>query len=132
MGVQQRAGRAFRVFLKHFVNPMTRRIAKSKHGPYALVRHVGRRSGTPYETPVRIAPIEGGFVIELTYGFGVDWYQNVIAAGGCTIVWHGHDYPIRHIEPIDAQTGREAFAFPVNWVMHAANMQHFVKVTAGA
>jgi hypothetical protein len=42
-----------------------------------------------YETPIFVEPFDRGFVIELTYGPQVDWYKNVLAAGGCTQVRSG-------------------------------------------
>ncbi len=75
-----------RSFNKHVLNRVTRRFAKSSRGSFAVVRHVGRRSGKPYATPTMVVPIEDGFVIALTYGTEVDWYRNVQAAGRCTIL----------------------------------------------
>ena len=77
-----------------------------------------------------VAPINGGLVIELTYGPEVDWYKNVLAAGGCTIVWHGKEYPIHHLEVLDARVGRAAFPFPANLILRVTNRTHFVKMTA--
>ena len=36
--------------LKNTLNPITSRIALTGHGPFSLVRHVGRKSGRTYET----------------------------------------------------------------------------------
>lgn len=66
---------AFGTVLKHTLNRVTTRVAMGRGGPFALVRHIGRRSGTSYATPIIVQPAEGGFVIELTYGDGVDWYR---------------------------------------------------------
>src|SRR5512147_1191921 len=62
-----------RIFNKHILNPLTRRLARSSLGVFANVRHVGRRSGKHYETPILVRPADGGFVIALTYGPEVDW-----------------------------------------------------------
>jgi len=130
MTFRQRLHKGLRIFLKHTLNPLTRRLARTSFGPFSLVRHVGRRSGKHYETPLIVAPIDGGFVIELTYGPNVDWYKNVQAAGGCTIFWHGQDYVIDRIEPMDVATSRAAFPLPARLILNAMNMQHFVKMTA--
>lgn len=98
------------IFIKYTLNRLTLRIARSSFGPFAIVRHVGRRSGKHYETPIIARPAPAGFVIELTYGPEVDWHKNVLAAGGCSLVWHGQEYTIRAIEPIDADTGLKAFS----------------------
>ena len=113
--------------LKHTLNPLTRRLARSPFGPFALVRHVGRRSGKVYETPIIVAPTPGGFVIELTYGADVDWHKNVLAAGGCTLVVHGKEYVINKIEPLDAESGRAAYPQPQSTVLRLLNRTHFEK-----
>ena len=77
-----RIRRAWLWFLKHTLNRLTTRLAASGRGPFALVRHVGRRTGMRYSTPLLLAPAAGGYVAELTYGDEADWYQNVVAAGG--------------------------------------------------
>src|SRR4029450_3747726 len=70
--------------LKHTLNRLTTRLARSGHGPFSLVRQVGRKSGRTYETPLILAEVPQGFVAELTYGDKVDWYRNIVAAGGAS------------------------------------------------
>lgn len=89
-----------RTFNKHVLNPVLGRVARSAHGPFAIVKHVGRKSGKPYETTIIVFPAADGFVIALTYGPEVDWYRNMLAAGRCTILWHQREYPIDAITPI--------------------------------
>jgi len=54
--------------LKHTLNRVTGRMARSGRGPFSLVRHMGRTSGQMYETPVILAQVPEGFIAELTYG----------------------------------------------------------------
>ena len=117
-------------FLKRYFNPLTRRIAHSACGPFAIVRHIGRRSGKTYETPIVVVPANGGFVFELTYGPEVDWYKNVQAAGGCTLILHGRDYVINKIEPLDTEIGRAAFPLPAQLLLRALKRKHFFKMMA--
>jgi hypothetical protein len=77
-----------RVFNKYVTNRLLRVFAKVSLGPFALIRHVGRRSGKPYETVIWAWRLGEGFVIALTYGPEVGWYHNMRAAGGGTLVWH--------------------------------------------
>src|SRR5579864_8604595 len=112
MTLRQNIRNGVRVLLKYTLNPLTRRLARTSHGPFAIVRHVGRRSGKQYETPIIVGPTDYGFVVELTYGPDVDWYKNVLAAHGCTIISHGKEVVIDRIEPLDAETGRAAFPMP--------------------
>ena len=75
-----------RYFNKHILNKVLRQFVNLPFGPFALVKHSGRKSGKGYETPIMAFPIQGDFMIALTYGPQVDWYQNVLAAGGCKLV----------------------------------------------
>jgi deazaflavin-dependent oxidoreductase (nitroreductase family) len=113
--------------LKHTLNRITSRVARGSHGPFALVIHTGRKSGRVYETPIIVRPIDGGFMIELTYGPGVDWYRNVVAAGGCRILFHGVETRITRIEPTDAATGLTAFSKAQRVILIALNRTHFVR-----
>ena len=128
MSLKQQLRHGLLVVLKHTLNPLTRRLARSSIGPFTVIRHVGRRSGRLYETPIIAMPVEGGFVIELTYGYDVDWHKNVLAAGGCTMVWHGKEYVIDEIEPLAAETGRAAFPPPLRIVLRILGMKHFEKM----
>jgi deazaflavin-dependent oxidoreductase (nitroreductase family) len=130
MTLKQKIHKGVRILLKYTLNPLTRRLARTSHGPFAIIRHVGRRSGKQYETPIIVGPADDGFVIELTYGPDVDWYKNVLAAGGCTVIWHGKDYVIDKIEALDAATGRSAFPLLARLILRVIRRQHFVRMTA--
>ncbi len=67
------------------VNPILGVVAR-RVPPFAMIRHVGRRSGRKYETPIMVFRRDGVAVIALTYGPGADWVRNVIAAGECELV----------------------------------------------
>jgi deazaflavin-dependent oxidoreductase (nitroreductase family) len=95
--------------LNHTLNRITTRMAKSGRGPFSLIRHVGRKSGQAYETPVILARVSEGFVAELTYGENVNWYRNAVAAGGCIVLSRGEEYRVSSIEPWDATAGRAAY-----------------------
>jgi len=109
----------------HTVNRVTVRIARSGHGPFSLVRHVGRRSGRTYETPLILARVPDSFVAELTYGENVDWYRNVVAAKGGVVIHHGTEYPIGAIEPCNAAAGRAAYPRPFRTVLRLLRRTHF-------
>lgn len=109
--------RRFLWVLNHTLNRITTPLAKSGHGPFSLVRHVGRKTGHAYETPVILARAPGGFVAELTYGENVDWYRNVVAAGGCVVLYRGKEYRVSAIEACDAETGRAAYPAPLRGVL---------------
>jgi deazaflavin-dependent oxidoreductase (nitroreductase family) len=119
--------RARGAFLKHTLNRLTLRMARRGVGPFSLVRHVGRKSGKTYETPIIIQPTAGGFMIELTYGDKVDWYRNVVAAGGCVLRYHGSDHTVTAIEPVDAATGLAAFSPLQRRLLTVLRRSHFVR-----
>src|SRR6476620_10181994 len=94
-----------RAFNKHYFNRLARRFAGVSRTPFALIRHVGRRSGKPYETPIIVMRQGNGFVIALTYGPEVDWYRNVQAAGGATLLWHHQEFALKQPETLAAEAG---------------------------
>jgi len=117
-----------RSFNKHVLNRVTRKFAESSRGSFAVIRHVGRRSGKPYETTIMVWPMGDGFVIALTYGPEVDWYRNVQAAGHCTILWHGKEYAIEKVEAIDIKTGLLAFPARFQFILRMLGTRHFIKM----
>lgn len=63
------------------------------------MHHRGRKSGTDYATPVAVIPTVATdvFLIALPWGPKTNWARNVLAAGGATVTWKGHDH--RATEP---------------------------------
>lgn len=104
--------RAWLWLLKHTLNPVTLRAARAGRGPFAIVRHVGRKTGRTYETPLILARLGDDFVAELTYGPEVAWYRNIVAAGRCAVVFGGVEYAIDRIGPLDREAGLRAYGNP--------------------
>ena len=74
-------------------------------------------------------PIQGGFLVALTYGTEVDWYQNVLAAGKCQLVWHNTEFAISHVEPIDPATALPLFPQPQKTILKSLGLvKDFVKM----
>ena len=71
--------------IKHSLNPLTKSMARRGSKHLSIVRTVGRKTGKTFETPIIVRPVEGGFVCELTYGPDVNWYRNLVAAGGVPV-----------------------------------------------
>jgi deazaflavin-dependent oxidoreductase (nitroreductase family) len=111
--------------LNNTLNRVTSETARFGHGPFSLIRHVGRKSGRIYETPVILAGVPEGFIAELTYGEDVNWYRNVIAAGGCVVVHHRVEYHVTDIETCTAERGRAAYPAPFRLVLKAAGRNEF-------
>ncbi len=119
-----------RVFNKYVTNRVLRGLAHLSFGPFALVRHVGRRSGNPYETVIMVWRTTEGFVIALTYGPNVDWYRNLQAAGGGTVFWHRRTYAVGKPEPIAASTALPAFPLLFRLILGRSGLQDFVSIKA--
>lgn len=121
-----RIKRAWLWTIKRTFNPLTLWMARRGIGPFSLVRHVGRTSGATFETPLILARVPGGFIAELTYGTGVNWYRNLVAAAGHgIIVWHGREYAIDRIEPYPTDAGRRAFGWPASWLLTLLRRREF-------
>jgi deazaflavin-dependent oxidoreductase (nitroreductase family) len=117
--------RRFLWLLKNTLNRLTSRVARSGRGPFSLVRHVGRKSGTVYETPIIVAAVSDGFVAELTYGENVNWYRNIVAAGGCELLVGGVTHSVIAVEPYPEKVGRQAFGLPARLVLRALRRHEF-------
>lgn len=59
--------RSFAKFNRKVANPFMPKIAGS-FGPFAIVRHRGRRTGRTYATPVLAFGTEDGLVVGVLYG----------------------------------------------------------------
>ncbi len=117
---------AWLTFIKHTINPIAVRAAHRGSGPFSTIEHVGRTSGTQYETPIMLAPVAEGFVAELTYGPKVAWYQNAMAAGHSVVRFHGRPFEIDRIEERDAVAGLKAFRPPRSWVLRVLRRREFL------
>lgn len=125
MPAMSRFKRGYLSLLNNSLNRLTRRLARRGIGPFSLVRNVGRKSGTVYETPVILARVSEGFVAELTYGTEVQWYRNVVAAGRCEVVYRGKDYVATAIEQYPVEAGRAAFGFPAAALLRMLRRRDF-------
>jgi deazaflavin-dependent oxidoreductase (nitroreductase family) len=88
--------RFLRPFTKRVINPVTRLFAGWLPG-FAILTHVGRKSGRTYRTPINVFRRGDHYLFALTYGADVDWVKNVLAAGGCEMRERGRD--VRLVEP---------------------------------
>jgi deazaflavin-dependent oxidoreductase (nitroreductase family) len=113
--------------LKRTLNPVTLRAARRGRGPFSIVTSIGRKSGKTYETPIIVQPTDGGFMIELTYGDQVQWYRNVLAAGGCRLTYKGIEYDVTGIEPVDPAAGLAAFPPSQRRILTVLRRKHFVR-----
>ena len=84
--------RAVKGMNRSFWNPRAMKTAGQPGAFAGIIRHVGRTSGRPYETPIGPFPTEDGFVIALPYSTTADWLKNVMVAGEAELVYEGDTY----------------------------------------
>jgi deazaflavin-dependent oxidoreductase (nitroreductase family) len=76
---------------------------------FAVLEHRGRRTGRDYATPIAVRRVDGAFVIALAFGRQVDWYRNLLAAGGGSVRWRGRRYAIGSPAAIEPETALASF-----------------------
>ena len=83
-------------FTRKVINPITRRFVGVVPG-FAMLTHVGRKSGRTYHTPINVFRRGDHYVFALTYGSDVQWLKNIFAAGSVEMRTRGRD--IRLVDP---------------------------------
>ena len=63
-----------------------------RRGERPVVIHVGRWSGTVYQTPLDAHPTYGGYLLVVRYGPGSDWVRNVLAASEASLRVDGEEF----------------------------------------
>lgn len=98
---------------------VTNRIARRFAGripPFAIIHHVGRKSGKAYQTPIMVFRSGTTFAIALTYGPDTEWVQNVRVAGSCRLEYRGRVLTL--VEPRLAPLAEaQRMPLPVRWVL---------------
>ena len=111
-------------FNKHVTNHVTGPFAGRLPG-FAVVTHVGRRSGTAYHTPVNVFRDGNRYVFALTYGPGADWVRNVLAAGGCEIRTRGKTVSL--VDPaVFTDSARRPVPIPARWILGLVHVDEFL------
>ena len=82
------------------MRPIALKSAGKVGSSTSVIHHVGRRSGSNYETPVVAVEHEDGFLVALPYGEGTDWLRNVLANGKAEITTGGKRQPVERPEVI--------------------------------
>jgi deazaflavin-dependent oxidoreductase (nitroreductase family) len=114
-------------FNRRVTNRITGPVAARAPG-FAIVIHVGRRSGRVYRTPVNVFRDDGRYVFALTYGRDSDWVRNVLAAGRCEIETRGG--LVRLADPeLVADPTRRHVPPPARWILGAIHVEDFLALT---
>jgi deazaflavin-dependent oxidoreductase (nitroreductase family) len=114
-------------FNKRYTNRFTRHIASWAPG-FALLDHVGRRSGRLYETPVNVFRAEDRYVFALTYGDS-EWVRNVLAASRCVIRTRRRRIDLAEPERFRDPT-RHLVPIPARWILNVVDVDDFVSLRA--
>jgi deazaflavin-dependent oxidoreductase (nitroreductase family) len=117
-----------RVLNKQVTNKVLIHICGRKFGHFAILGHTGRKSGKLYKIPIIAEPDENGFVFALTYGKKVDWYENVAAKGGCSLVWKKKEYALTAPRFIDKEAALAAFPRLMRGALRKAGPEYFLKM----
>jgi len=126
------AGELMRGFTR-LTDPITRPLAGRRFFKlWAVVHHVGRKSGVQYATPVAIVTTPDGFIVPLPWGERTQWARNVLEAGGCQLQWGGAEYSV--IDPqVIGRSEAEAFFGPILRLgLSAFGMQVFLRLRRAA
>lgn len=114
---------------KRFTNKILIHISGKRFGHFAILTHVGRKSGKRYQVPIIAEPFPGGFVVALTYGRKVDWLANLLHNGCCELRWKEQDLRLVKPEVIGKEAGLAAFPALLRSMLRLAGIQEFVRLT---
>lgn len=100
--------------------------------PLAVVRHVGRKSGRPYRSPVVAFPSRSGFVIPMTYGRDVDWARNIVHAHGCELARLGRRIALHNPRIVGFKAAESHLPAALRPVFRMADLPGYVLLDLGA
>jgi deazaflavin-dependent oxidoreductase (nitroreductase family) len=109
-----------------FTNRITSLFAGWLPG-FGILKHVGRRSGRVYRTPVNVFRAPNRFIIALTYSSKSEWVKNVIAAGGCELKTRGEQYRLSAPKVV-RDPARRQFPIPVRVVLRIVGADEYMEL----
>jgi deazaflavin-dependent oxidoreductase (nitroreductase family) len=111
-------------------NPLLRPLAGTRwFRLWGVIHHRGRKSGTPYATPVVVRSTGDGFVIPMPFGDRTNWAANIIAAGGGTIRWAGADHRVTDPRLVSEAEAAPAFDRFQRFFLPRFRIHQFLRVT---
>ena len=124
--------RRVRHFNRSVGNPRTM-LSAGKPGAYAsVIQHVGRSSGSSYETPIVPFATDDGFVVPLVYGSKADWVRNVLQAGSAVIINEGMTYEVEAPELGTSDLAMVDIPPKNQWSLRLYNVDEFLRVRTAA
>lgn len=123
-------GAVRRINRDHF-NPKAMKTAGEAGSNASVVQHIGRKSWTPYETPVQAIRLNGEFVIPLPYGISADWVQNVLAADSAAIIHDGTTHKVIAPKVVEYDEVGHQLSYRDQQTHRLFGVDSFLRVTVG-
>ncbi len=117
-----------RYFNRQYFNPFALSFAGRPRSFWSVIQHVGRRSGQEYATPIVAVRQDNRFVIPLPYGRQVDWFRNVMATGGCRLIYRGRVYCTSEPEVIAFKEGLAVYPGWVQSLLRGSETNSFLRL----
>lgn len=114
---------------KRVTNRFIEPIARLSSG-FAVVHHVGRRSGADYRTPVNVFGDGDDVLVALTYGPDADWFRNVLA-GPAHLEQRRAIAPIRSVEVVGRVDAWPAIPRIVRGALRVLGVRDFARLRVG-
>jgi deazaflavin-dependent oxidoreductase (nitroreductase family) len=111
-------------FNRVVTNPILGHAAKRLPG-FAIVTHVGRRTGREHHAPVNLFRDGDSWVIALTYGADAQWVRNVLAAGHCEVLTRGRRIALTDPRVV-RDPARRSVPAPVRPLLAAIGVNEFM------
>jgi len=115
-----------RPFTTHVFNPISRRFARWLPF-FGILRYRGRTSGKTYRAPMNVFRDGDDWVFALTYGSGVQWVRNVIAAGEAQLEKRRRVILLRDPELI-VDPSRRLIPQPVRFFLGLMRVSEFLRM----
>lgn len=119
---------AVRRFNRAVTNPRAMKTAGQPGAAASAIQHLGRTSGTPYETPIGPVITDDGFIVPLPYGTTPDWLKNVLAAGSAVIIHEGTTYSVTDPEIVPSSVAFAHVPLAEQRALRAFAVEQFLQV----
>ncbi|HJW48488.1 MAG TPA: nitroreductase family deazaflavin-dependent oxidoreductase, partial [Candidatus Limnocylindria bacterium] len=97
---------------------------------FAIISHRGRKSGQIHRTPMNVFRDGDDYLFALTYGSGVQWVKNVMAAGEADL--RIGDRTIHLTDPeLFVDPKRRLMPLPVRFMLGVMQVSEFLRMRPG-
>ena len=113
-------------FTTHILNRFTRLFIHRVPG-FAIINHRGRKSGEIHRTPMNVFRDGDDYLFALTYGSGVQWVKNVMAAGEADLRIGDKTIHLRDPE-LFVDPNRRLMPLPVRFMLGVMRVSEFLRM----